>query len=128
MLTRTFKLEYWLSLLKVITIIVSPRSGLQSSLVCSHSPIQIFIIIGIVVNCGGNTDSHYIGGENWRIPGAPFVGGIGGFASVFVTASFACKFCEAPYFYFIVLTTFRRWHGIHCHYGWGDEGSNEEPS
>lgn len=64
------ELEYWLSLLKVITII-------------------IFIIIGIVVNCGGNTSHHYIGGENWRIPGAPFVGGIGGFASVFVTASFA---------------------------------------
>lgn len=30
-----------------------------------------------------------MGGENWRIPGAPFVGGVGGFASVFVTASFA---------------------------------------
>ncbi|OIW23426.1 hypothetical protein CONLIGDRAFT_637384 [Coniochaeta ligniaria NRRL 30616] len=64
------ELEYWLSLLKVITII-------------------IFIIIGIVVNCGGNTSHHYIGSENWRLPGAPFVGGIGGFASVFVTASFA---------------------------------------
>ncbi|KJZ71695.1 hypothetical protein HIM_08892 [Hirsutella minnesotensis 3608] len=64
------ELEYWLSLLKVITIIA-------------------FIIVGIVVNAGGNLDGHYIGGENWRIPGAPFVGGIGGFASVFVTASFA---------------------------------------
>ncbi|KHN93801.1 amino acid permease [Metarhizium album ARSEF 1941] len=64
------ELEYWLSLLKVITIIV-------------------FIVMGIVVNCGGNRDRHYIGGENWHIPGAPFVGGIGGFASVFVTASFA---------------------------------------
>ncbi|KFG87429.1 amino acid permease [Metarhizium anisopliae] len=64
------ELEYWLSLLKVIAIIV-------------------FIVMGIVVNCGGNRDGHYIGGENWHIPGAPFVGGIGGFASVFVTASFA---------------------------------------
>ncbi|KAG6091112.1 hypothetical protein E4U14_001290, partial [Claviceps sp. LM454 group G7] len=64
------ELEYWLSLLKVITIIV-------------------FIVVGIVVNCGGNRQGHYIGGENWHIPGAPFVGGIGGFASVFVTASFA---------------------------------------
>ncbi|KAK5999252.1 putative amino-acid permease PB1C11.02 [Cladobotryum mycophilum] len=64
------ELEYWLSLLKVITIVV-------------------FIIMGIVVNCGGNSTGHYIGGENWHIPGAPFVGGIGGFASVFVTASFA---------------------------------------
>ncbi|KAG5936407.1 hypothetical protein E4U60_002569 [Claviceps pazoutovae] len=64
------ELEYWLSLLKVITIVV-------------------FIVVGIVVNCGGNRQGHYIGGENWHIPGAPFVGGIGGFASVFVTASFA---------------------------------------
>lgn len=51
--------------------------------------ILIFIILGIVVNAGGNTAHHYVGGENWRLPGAPFVGGIGGFASVFVTASFA---------------------------------------
>ncbi|KAL7948126.1 amino acid permease/ SLC12A domain-containing protein [Trichoderma barbatum] len=64
------ELEYWLSLLKVITIVV-------------------FIVMGIVVNCGGNSEGRYIGAENWHIPGAPFVGGIGGFASVFVTASFA---------------------------------------
>ncbi|RSL42693.1 hypothetical protein CEP53_012049 [Fusarium sp. AF-6] len=64
------ELEYWLSLLKVITIVV-------------------FIVMGIVVNCGGNAEGRYIGGENWHLPGAPFVGGIGGFASVFVTASFA---------------------------------------
>ncbi|QPH10363.1 hypothetical protein C2857_001642 [Epichloe festucae Fl1] len=64
------EMEYWLSLLKVVTIIA-------------------FIVVGIAVNCGGNRKGHYIGGENWHIPGGPFVGGIGGFASVFVTASFA---------------------------------------
>ncbi|RKU49073.1 hypothetical protein DL546_003920 [Coniochaeta pulveracea] len=64
------ELEYWLSLLKVVTII-------------------IFIILSIAVNCGANTSHRYIGGENWWLPDAPFVGGIGGFASVFVTASFA---------------------------------------
>ncbi|KAL4922142.1 amino acid permease/ SLC12A domain-containing protein [Aspergillus aurantiobrunneus] len=64
------EVEYWMSVLKVITIVV-------------------FIILGIVVNCGGNETGHYIGGENWHVPGAPFVGGIGGFASVFVTAAFA---------------------------------------
>ncbi|EDN03216.1 high-affinity permease for basic amino acids [Histoplasma capsulatum] len=64
------EIEYWLSLLKVITII-------------------IFIILGVVVNCGGNVDRQYIGGRNWHIGDAPFVGGIGGFASVFVTAAFA---------------------------------------
>ncbi|QSZ29994.1 hypothetical protein DSL72_004512 [Monilinia vaccinii-corymbosi] len=64
------ELEYWLSLLKVITI-------------------TIFIILGIAVNCGGNTSHQYLGAHNWYIGDAPFVGGIGGFASVFVTASFA---------------------------------------
>jgi amino acid transporter, AAT family len=43
------------------------------------------------VNCGGNTSHEYIGAKYWYIGDAPFVGGIGGFASVFVTASFACK-------------------------------------
>lgn len=66
------EIEYWLSLLKVITIIV-------------------FIIMGIVVNCGGNAEHKYIGGSYFNKGDAPFVGGIGGFASVFVTASFACK-------------------------------------
>ncbi|KAF2724569.1 putative amino acid permease [Polychaeton citri CBS 116435] len=62
--------EYWLSMLKVITIIV-------------------FIILGIVVNCGGNTDHQYLGARYWYIGDAPFVNGIGGFASTFVTAAFA---------------------------------------
>lgn len=64
------QVEYLLSLLKVVTIV-------------------IFIILGIVVNCGANTEHTYIGGRYWHIGDAPFVDGIGGFASVFVTASFA---------------------------------------
>lgn len=69
------KSEYWLSSLKVATIIV-------------------FIIVGILVNVGVNQDHHYIGVSNWKIDGAPFVGGFGGFARVFVTASFACEILE----------------------------------
>ncbi|DAA77493.1 TPA_exp: Uncharacterized protein A8136_6039 [Trichophyton benhamiae CBS 112371] len=64
------EMEYILSLLKVVTIV-------------------IFIILGIAVNCGGNVDHQYIGGSFFLKGDAPFVGGIGGFASVFVTASFA---------------------------------------
>ncbi|KUJ19567.1 amino acid transporter-like protein [Mollisia scopiformis] len=64
------ELEYWLSLLKVVTI-------------------TVFILLGIAVNCGGNTSHTYLGAHNWYIGDAPFVGGIGGFASIFVTASFA---------------------------------------
>jgi AAT family amino acid transporter len=57
---------------------------------------QIFIILGIAVNCGGNNQHKYLGAHNWYIGDAPFVGGIGGFASVFVTASFACGFPLLP--------------------------------
>jgi AAT family amino acid transporter len=64
------EMEYWLSLLKVVTIV-------------------IFIILGIVVNCGANVNDQYIGTRYWYRGDAPFVNGIGGFASTFVTASFA---------------------------------------
>ncbi|KAH8429021.1 Basic amino-acid permease [Aspergillus melleus] len=57
------EVEYWLSVLKIITVVVRRQ--------------QIRELV----------DAH--GAENWRIPGAPFVGGIGGFASVFVTAAFS---------------------------------------
>lgn len=50
---------------------------------------QVFIIVGIAVNCGANTDRTYLGAKYFYTGDAPFVGGIGGFASVFVTASFA---------------------------------------
>ncbi|KAJ7718029.1 amino acid permease-domain-containing protein [Mycena maculata] len=64
------ELEYWLSSLKVVTIL-------------------IFIVLGVLVNVGLNEEHRFIGLSNWRIPGALFVGGFGGFARVFVTASFA---------------------------------------
>ncbi|KDR75290.1 hypothetical protein GALMADRAFT_69558 [Galerina marginata CBS 339.88] len=64
------ELEYWLSSLKVVTVVV-------------------FIVIGMLVNVGLNPEHKFIGLTNWKIPGAPFVGGFGGFARVFVTASFA---------------------------------------
>lgn len=70
------EIEYWLGLLKVVTVV-------------------IFMIVGIVVNAGANTDHHYIGGENWRVPGGPFVGGAGGLASVFVSASLAYSGTES---------------------------------
>ena len=74
--------EYWLASLKVATI-------------------AVFVIVGIIVNVGGNTAHEYIGGKNWSIGDAPFVGGFGGFARVFVTASFACgcwnPFLREPY-------------------------------
>ncbi|KAI0322347.1 amino acid permease/ SLC12A domain-containing protein [Amylostereum chailletii] len=64
------EMEYWLASLKVVTVV-------------------IFIIVGILVNVGVNREHQYIGAKYWHIDGAPFVGGFGGFARVFVTASFA---------------------------------------
>ncbi|KAH0827603.1 amino acid permease/ SLC12A domain-containing protein [Lanmaoa asiatica] len=58
--------EYWLAFLKVITIV-------------------IFIILGILVNVGINTQHAYIGAHYWSIPGAPFVND-GGTESLGITA------------------------------------------
>ncbi|KAK3942992.1 amino-acid permease inda1 [Diplogelasinospora grovesii] len=47
-----------------------------------------FIILGIVINCGGVGDQGYIGAKYWHNPGA-FNNGFNGFAGVFVVAAFA---------------------------------------
>ncbi|KAF4918052.1 putative amino-acid permease [Colletotrichum viniferum] len=47
-----------------------------------------FIILGIVINCGGVGDKGYLGAKYWHDPGA-FQNGFNGFAGVFVVAAFA---------------------------------------
>lgn len=47
-----------------------------------------FIILGVVINCGGGPNGGYIGGTLWRDPGA-FNNGFKGLCSTFVTAAFA---------------------------------------
>lgn len=47
-----------------------------------------FILLGIVLNCGGYPGTGYIGGKYWVNPGA-FNNGFKGLCSVFVTAAFA---------------------------------------
>ncbi|KAL7336457.1 amino acid permease/ SLC12A domain-containing protein [Rhodotorula toruloides] len=64
------ELEYWLSILKVLSVV-------------------IFFFLGIAVNAGGNTEHKYIGGQYWTHGAAPFVDGFGGFAKLFVSAAFA---------------------------------------
>ncbi|KAG0210905.1 hypothetical protein BGX28_008742 [Mortierella sp. GBA30] len=63
------EIEYWFSILKVVTIIV-------------------FIICGILVDSGA-VGGHTYGVENWQIPGAPFKGGFRAFLSVLVSVGFA---------------------------------------
>merc|ERR1711964_559371 len=47
-----------------------------------------FIILGVVINCGGTQDSGYIGGKYWANPGA-FHNGFKGFCNTLVTAAFS---------------------------------------
>ncbi|KAF2834073.1 amino acid permease [Patellaria atrata CBS 101060] len=47
-----------------------------------------FIILGIILNCGGGPRGEYIGGRYWNDPGAVH-NGFKGVCSVFVTAAFA---------------------------------------
>lgn len=47
-----------------------------------------YIILGIILNCGGGPNGGYIGGRDWHTPGA-FNNGFKGLCSVFVTAAFA---------------------------------------
>ncbi|SPN97006.1 probable amino acid transport protein GAP1 [Cephalotrichum gorgonifer] len=47
-----------------------------------------FILLGIVINCGGYPGGGYIGGQYWKDPGA-FNNGFKGLCSVFVTAAFS---------------------------------------
>ena len=61
--------EFFFSLIKIVAIIG-------------------FIILGIIINCGGGKDGDYIGGRYWHNPGA-FNNGFKGLCSVFVTAAFA---------------------------------------
>ncbi len=61
--------ELFLSLLKVIAVVG-------------------FIILGIVIACGGGPEGEYIGTKYWRDPGA-FANGFKGVSTVFVVAAFA---------------------------------------
>ncbi|KAF9586354.1 hypothetical protein BGW38_006415 [Lunasporangiospora selenospora] len=63
------EIEYWFSILKVVTIVV-------------------FIICGILVDSGA-VGGHTYGVENWEIPGAPFKGGFKAFLSVLVSVGFS---------------------------------------
>ncbi|CAG8983395.1 hypothetical protein HYALB_00000563 [Hymenoscyphus albidus] len=47
-----------------------------------------FIILGVVLNCGGGQDEGYIGGKYWVAPGA-FNDGFKGFCAILTTAAFS---------------------------------------
>lgn len=47
-----------------------------------------FIILGVILDCGGGPNGTYLGGHYWHTPGA-FHNGFKGLCSVFVSAAFA---------------------------------------
>ncbi|QOU22946.1 amino acid permease [Brettanomyces bruxellensis] len=55
---------------------------------CKVITIIGFIILGIILDCGGGPVKGYIGGKYWSNPGA-FANGFKGVCSVFVTAAFS---------------------------------------
>lgn len=61
--------EFIFSMIKVITVVG-------------------FIILSIVLICGGGPSNEFVGGKYWRNPG-PFANGFKGVCSVFVTAGFS---------------------------------------
>ncbi|KAH7059129.1 amino acid permease/ SLC12A domain-containing protein [Linnemannia elongata] len=63
------ELEYWFSILKIVTII-------------------IFIVCGILVDSGA-VGGHSYGIENWKIKGAPFKGGFVSFITTLISVAYA---------------------------------------
>ncbi|KXS20959.1 hypothetical protein M427DRAFT_41125 [Gonapodya prolifera JEL478] len=69
--------EYWLSLIKVIVIILfiivgtfAPSHFRSESLIVSLTPLSQHQV-GIAIDLGANKDLGFIGGSNWNVPGAP---------------------------------------------------------
>ena len=89
--------------------------------------IVVFTLVGLLVNLGVNREHRVIGFSNWFISGAPFVNGFGGFARVFVTASFACEFSvvvQSQTCFNVVLT--RWWNRKSGHYCRRDQESEQK--
>lgn len=62
--------EYYLTILKIIAIVG-------------------FIILGVVLVCGGGPTHEFIGGKNWHVEKGAFANGFKGVATTFVTASYS---------------------------------------
>ena len=67
--------EFWLSLIKVLAIVV-------------------FVVCGIAVVCGLNSSHHVYGFHNWRLGPSPFHGGLNGLLAVFLLSGFSFQGTE----------------------------------
>lgn len=80
---------FWLVVL-VITLLGVRWFGEAELVFCTIKITAVigFIILGIVLICGGGPTHEFVGGKYWRNPGA-FAHGFKGVCSVFVTATFS---------------------------------------
>lgn len=80
---------FWVTVL-IITLLGVRWYGEAEFIFCLIKVITVigFIILGIVLVCGGGPNHEFIGGKYWRNPG-PFANGFKGVCSVFVTAAFS---------------------------------------
>lgn len=74
----------------VITMLGVKGYGEAEFVFCLIKVVTVigFIILGVVLICGGGPNHDFIGGKYWRNPG-PFANGFKGVCSVFVTAAFS---------------------------------------
>ncbi|ODV78641.1 general amino acid permease [Suhomyces tanzawaensis NRRL Y-17324] len=84
-----FVIIFWL-LIVVITLLGVKGYGESEFVFSLIKVIAVigFIILSIVLICGGGPNHEFIGGRYWRDPGA-FANGFKGVCSVFVTAAFS---------------------------------------
>src|SRR2546423_1246311 len=95
--------QYWNSDINVgvfITIFLLVLVGINLAGVRGYGEVEFvlsifkiiavvgFIILGVVINCGGAPQGGYLGATYWHNPGA-FANGFKGVCTVFVTAAFA---------------------------------------
>lgn len=84
-----FVIIFWFVVL-VITMLGVRWYGEAELVFCTIKVIAVigFIILGIVLICGGGPNHEFIGGKYWREPG-PFANSFKGFASSLITAAFS---------------------------------------
>lgn len=80
---------FWLTVV-IITMMGVRWYGEAEFVFCLIKVVTVigFIILGIVLICGGGPNGEFVGGKYWRNPG-PFANGFKGVCSVFVTATFS---------------------------------------
>ncbi|KAH3682613.1 hypothetical protein WICPIJ_006422 [Wickerhamomyces pijperi] len=91
---KTINSSVWVAVFYVIVLFINlfgVRGYGEAEFIFSAIKVTAvvgFIILGIVLTCGGGPHGGYIGGKYWHNPGA-FANGFKGVCNIFVTAAFS---------------------------------------